>query len=604
METGCAGVDGQGELFARGAVTTWLPDELLYSLASRFHRISGNPSAASTCQQLFGHAFRGSQHDLPSHLDEFVHRTRGAFGTAHELIHQHTILPFYFPFRSDIDKTDAIAAVRGNGIGSLKFRLGLLTSRFRANHPLKACMACMAEDRQRHGVAYWHRSHQFPGVWVCARHETLLHEATVKATGVGRFLWHLPDEHALTSAIPGAMHSAASSQLISRLMALSQLAQALSTAGNSIPFDFSRLRSALFEGLDRQGLLASPTRLRLAEASERFHSFVEPIRIIRELSALPATPEAARTQLTRLIGRPDTCRHPLRHLVLILWLFDSWPPFWTTYHADTSAHALEDNASIHPRRPAPTFQDDRKPRLLGLIAENQYSVVQACRAVGVDSYVGIAWAMEAGLDISLRPKTLTPMKKAKLALLLRRGTRKSAICQRLGIGVSTINRILRSDPALQDAWRQTLNSRTREAMRGRWRRLLRSKPAATPSLARAMSPAIYAWLYRNDRAWLGDSLKKLAPAVRTHPSPVNWAERDHQLANLVRKECLAIVEAHPGRPVALWQLYQRIPDLKAKLGALDRLPQTRRAIETAIRRRQKNARPSRLQSICRDETFQ
>src|SRR3546814_4771453 len=46
----------------------------------------------------------------------------------------------------------------------------LLTSRFRANHPLKACPACMTKDLDDHQTTYWRLDHQFPGVWHCPVH--------------------------------------------------------------------------------------------------------------------------------------------------------------------------------------------------------------------------------------------------------------------------------------------------------------------------------------------------------------------------------------------------------------------------------------------------
>jgi hypothetical protein len=46
--------------------------------------------------------------------------------------------------------------MEGDTLAHFKLRLGILTSRFRANHPLKACVVCMAADRNRFGWAYWH----------------------------------------------------------------------------------------------------------------------------------------------------------------------------------------------------------------------------------------------------------------------------------------------------------------------------------------------------------------------------------------------------------------------------------------------------------------
>ena len=57
----------------------------------------------------------------------------------------------------------------------------------------------MDADLAKYGWRYWHLAHQYPGVWACAEHGTFLRESNIKATGVGRFQWHLPDKGALVA---------------------------------------------------------------------------------------------------------------------------------------------------------------------------------------------------------------------------------------------------------------------------------------------------------------------------------------------------------------------------------------------------------------------
>src|SRR3989344_1197056 len=101
----------QFELFPWSGVNQWLPDELLFSLASRHHAQTGHRRASDTCEHLFGHPQRGSAHDLPSRIDELVRRTRGELGPAQVIIRDHTILPFYLPFRNRDTADAAVAAM-------------------------------------------------------------------------------------------------------------------------------------------------------------------------------------------------------------------------------------------------------------------------------------------------------------------------------------------------------------------------------------------------------------------------------------------------------------------------------------------------------------
>lgn len=171
-------------------VTEWLVDETLYSLCCRFHYISSNAVASRSAMQLFGHPRHGTQHDFASRINVFVQRTQGYFGTtARDIVNEHTILPFYLPWRTESQANIILQQLCEGNAGNVKSLLGLPSSRIRANHPLRFCLECMQSDRQRLGVAYWHLTHQLPGVWICPVHACFLMQSMHKTTGVGRFLW-------------------------------------------------------------------------------------------------------------------------------------------------------------------------------------------------------------------------------------------------------------------------------------------------------------------------------------------------------------------------------------------------------------------------------
>lgn len=172
---------------------TWLPDETFFSLVSRCHHLWGHQVPWRTSEILFGARRVGWQHDLPNRMAEFEKRSMGTAGTAEAIIRQRTLLRYYLPFLSETDASHHVSAMSGPSVAHLKFGLGLLTSRFRANHPLKACVECMASDKSEYGWAYWHLEHQYPGNWICARHQRWLRECRMKSNGSGRFQWCLPE---------------------------------------------------------------------------------------------------------------------------------------------------------------------------------------------------------------------------------------------------------------------------------------------------------------------------------------------------------------------------------------------------------------------------
>lgn len=73
------------------------PDELLYSLAVRYHRLSANCSYRRTSQDLFGGYSRTCGSILPCCLGTLSQELAPAY-PVDELINRFTLLPLYEPF--------------------------------------------------------------------------------------------------------------------------------------------------------------------------------------------------------------------------------------------------------------------------------------------------------------------------------------------------------------------------------------------------------------------------------------------------------------------------------------------------------------------------
>lgn len=99
---------------------------------------------------------------------------------------------------------------------------------------------------------------------------------------------------------------------------------------------------------------------------------------------------------------------------------------------------------------------------------------------------------------------------------------------------------------------------------------------------RMLRPEIYAWLYRNDRDWLVTQTQSQTFKRDHGRLRIDWDDRDSALALKVAQVALELSCELPGCRLKLWQLYQRIPDLKAKLGHLDHLPLTQSALKAVL----------------------
>ena len=151
---------------SRDVVLHCFEDETFYSLCSRQHQFLGHLKASDTLAWLFGQHRCAVTHDFPCNLDALNSLAQAVWGDPLSIIQENTILPLFFPFQSDQQIAAVFQTAKSAQIGSIKFRLGLLTGRFGAEHPLKACTTCMSVDRASHGIAYWHY-HISIQVWFC-----------------------------------------------------------------------------------------------------------------------------------------------------------------------------------------------------------------------------------------------------------------------------------------------------------------------------------------------------------------------------------------------------------------------------------------------------
>lgn len=574
----------------------WLPCETLFSLASRYHELTGNALSSSTCQQLFGSPRFGAQHDFPCRIDDFVCRTEKLLGTATEIIRQHTILPFYLPFRPQSDENDAILLMRGPTIGSLKYRLGILTSRFRANHPLKACPECMAADIKTQSIAYWHLSHQYPGVWSCPIHNVVLLQSTEKSTGVGRFLWHLPR---LDSLVDSAITAGDQEQMRSRgkrIESLTKLICEYATLPEGFRFDSKLLLETYFCALEEHGFKTIRGPVNLAKIGHAFLNTTEPLRTIRELSALPSNVSEAISQLSRLLRIPRSGTHPLRHLLFIQWLFDDWASFMLAYRLrilEQGECCGSSGIAICKEEPAVKI-DLRTNQLLVMIREKKCAISQAAKQIGIDTATAMVWAAKAGIATPRRPKVLKPDIREGLIRDLKEGHDKQIVASKFGVSVQTITTTLRTEVGLHQQWLTIRAEYAQRDARAMWDSQVMQNPEVGVKAIRALAPATYAWLYRNDREWLRDQVKKRLVVVRSNNVKLDWVQRDILLSSEVRRVALQIHERMPGAKIFLWQLYQELPELKAKLDVIDRLPLTGKAIENATGRSKRNVQMENL----------
>ena len=554
----------------------------MYSIAARYGIATGIVSPSSTSKVLFGYHRGGFPHALPGGIGHFARVFKGALGSPREIISSHTIAPQLVVSRSPTLREATYAAMEEVHAGTIKANLGLLASGFGGALPLKACLVCLDEDELENGFGYWRVRQQLPGVWLCAKHAALLNISIPMQTGQARYAWILPNRDDLTTPCPAECSlGEPATQHLARLAGASNWLWAI---GRREGIDLARMAESLWDQLYAADLACRPHRLRPNTASQSFSQFFDTIRVIPELERVAATPSIAYSQLLAVLNASSNGLHPLRIASAIAWLFPTTSAFAQRYDScyPESQPAI---ATVAQKNYAAIAA--KRIKFLQLLASGG-SISASARAVGVEIATGQAWTAAVGADVPRRASLIRGDRRDSLVEALRSGIDKTTAAATFKISISSVSRILRTEARLHAAWSTMRNEGRRVTARAAWTQALIDL-GGRPKLARSMQPANYAWLYRNDYAWL-QATNRSYDRRRSNNSAVDWGARDAQLSTEVLRTAEAIRTVGQTQ-VRLLDLLAKLPALKRNLRNADHLPLTEHALAKVLKRHRRTSEP-------------
>lgn len=515
----------------------WLEDECFFSVCSRQHIFWGGSHPQETLQSIFECDVEYYNHDFPRNLGSLNKNAIAAWGKSDAIIEEHTIAPMFFPFQSTEHVNAHKEVMKGRNLGPIKYKLGLITGRFGGEHPLKACTKCILDDRNTCGVAYWHLTHQLPGVTICPLHHCLLKESTENRQWSRAFNLCIPSESILIEPKSSPLDD----DTLSTLRNVSNAAVKLRALGSTARFEKELVAQVYERELARVG-----TSRRNKEAAAR--NFVHHCMTLRkhaQFSSLPASYVCALAFISQMTRKPRGYYHPLKHVVLISWLFGGVEAFVTAY-ADQAKQSEK-----------PKFYSCKQPELS---AARRYTKLKV-----------------ANHTPTLKPKKMFEDVKKRVIASLESGTSKTEICSRFGISISTINRILRLNPMSREKIVDESKLHMLGDQRKQWSVTVFNNPNYGAKHIRSLIPSVYAWLYRNDKAWLSLQTSYLPRRRPGNNSKTDWDYRDENLCTKI-KEVLKMRDC--GTTVLRkYELYQLVPGLHKALESRPHYPKARALLD-------------------------
>ena len=154
------------------------PDELLYSVLSRYHSQSGYLVYRACAEVLFTDPLARPDVEFVNRYTEELLRALDV--DMETLVRNHTMFPAYAMFLPYKRKKAAFTSmIRMDG----KHKNLLAIPTRKTVRTLRYCPVCVEEDRKRYGETYWHRSSQIQGICVCPLHGCYLKPTEVILSG-------------------------------------------------------------------------------------------------------------------------------------------------------------------------------------------------------------------------------------------------------------------------------------------------------------------------------------------------------------------------------------------------------------------------------------
>lgn len=561
------------------------PDELLYSIISRYHIRSGNTSAKITLKELFNCATVTAVLDLPCCIDALVGNLPSFIQySSEDLIIGHTLFPYYAAFLPDVRIETVISSMKSNFGGDIHTRTGIMASTIRAPQYIRFCPLCNEEDKCIYGEFYWHRQHQVPGVMVCYKHLVPLIDSTVEVHGMNKHIYVPADENnckfRLIKVEPNKEYEH-----------LKRLTHDVNWIFNNFTLikDIKDFREKYLAILINIGLATSSGRVYQAELLQSFVNYYG--NTLLKLLQSDIDYNNQDNWVSSIVRKHRKAFHPMRHLLMMRFLAGSaekffslsaeYYPFgkgpWICLNAAANhnkepvikeldiTHCMDTKLPvgtfkcscgfIYSRRGPDTSNEDKyrigrikafgtvwEGKLKKYVEDEKLSMRETARRLNVDPNTVKKYASALGLNCSWDSESCNS-------------------------GVSKRN----------DCSSQTDTYESKKAQyRSLWIDTIKKNPGKSAAALRNAAEDVYMWLYKNDKIWLNTNTPKL-DIRKNKANRVDWKERDNQLFKQVRKSVNEILHAD-SKPTRI--TVSRIGKVTGNLALLekhlDKLPLTKR----------------------------
>jgi hypothetical protein len=284
-----------------------------------------------------------------------------------------------------------------------------------------------------------------------------------------------------------------------------------------------------------------------AKTASSFAEYASLIQPYSPYTALPTTPSKASAFIAQLTRKARGRCHPLKHLVLITWIFGRLKVFIDRYDVRSKADSSTKLKNVD------FAEEDSRPT-----------------------------ASEIRTSVSRRPKKLKPKLRTAILESLKKGDPKNKIFSEFKVSISTVNRLLSSDRLIKLSRQEKQLRENLCTFRAQWDSAIKENSHTSTNDLRSSKPNLYAWLYRNDRDWLLERNSELPCGRLGNYTSIDWDKRDVALKELILSRMRQVHGEFQQLRLCKVTLYNLVPSLSRSLEKRTHYPKTRLLIRELL----------------------
>ena len=501
------------------------PEELMYSICSRFHKRSGNIHEKSTIEDLFSSRSITASAFLPSGINALIaNMPPFADYTAEQFIFDHTLYLFYTAFLPQKQAEQVYKSMLSNDGKDIYVRSGMNASGIPQVKFFRFCKQCFESDMEEYGEPYFHRHHQVSGIECCLEHYTPLYNSSVLTSGGGKHRFEFPTtENCVANENTNVLNSIPKAVTEKYIVHLKELASSILTLLNKrfVNKELHWFGEKYTNALITKGLAYYSGRVKQDQWRDFFLQKYEH----DVLSLFHSSLNGEGDWLSMIVQKHRKSFHPIRHLLVMsalgmsveeLFNEEITSPFiappWAClnpvcdFYKHDVINSMDLSLSDNTKNPIGTFT----------CPHCKFTYTRR----GPDK-------SEEDRYRKTRVKSYGPVWEAKLIEQSQLGISLRELSRRMGADPNTIKRFLTNDGNKKIA----VSKAELSVDQKKWLGMIKENPNMSVKQLRMSNKALYMRLYRANREWL----RKNSPIINlpSNKERIDWGKRDNEILDEV-----------------------------------------------------------------------